>query len=467
MAESAPTKHLVFDLKTGFSYGLKMNAQGECLDAQPLNTIITTDDGRVIRQFGPDNDDGLGPFSAPPQLPYGETTIAVELTDDNKPGKVFSIAWPKETEASKGALPQVTQKEMPADLVKLGFAAMPKGASTKGKGVEDEKELNVALENINRMVGLDNAKKEIRQNISIARFNAAKQKMGIKAQPLSRHMVFTGNPGTGKTTFAREVAKAYYALGFIDKPEVHEVKRENLVAGFVGQTALKTTEKIEKAKGGILFIDEAYSLSRDTGADSKDFGREAIDTLVAAMENMRDDLVVIVAGYTEPMKKFIAANEGLKSRFNTYIEFDDYPMDQLSKIMDSMMEDRGYKISQEAKDLAVRKIDEQRAKDGKNFGNGRTVRNLVEMAEKNMAERLDAQGILGKTHGLSKKALKNELTTITLEDITPIKLDNLTQKNGLSGQFGDALNKAGDASNNNTPPAAPPAPITAKQRFTP
>src|SRR5690606_26773522 len=142
------------------------------------------------------------------------------------------------------------------------------------------------------------SKRDIKQNIAVARFNRMKEELQIKSNPISRHMVFTGNPGTGKTTFAREVAKVYHALGFIDKPEVHEVKREDLVAGFVGQTALKTKEQIDKAKGGILFIDEAYALSREAGpgGDGKDFGREAIDTLVAAMENMRDDLIVIVAG---------------------------------------------------------------------------------------------------------------------------------------------------------------------------
>jgi SpoVK/Ycf46/Vps4 family AAA+-type ATPase len=265
-----------------------------------------------------------------------------------------------------------------------------------------------------------------------------KEELGLSTKPISRHMVFTGNPGTGKTTFAREVAKVYHALGFIDKPVVHEVKREDLVAGFVGQTALKTKEQIDKAKGGILFIDEAYALSREAGpgSDSKDFGREAIDTLVAAMENMREDLIVVVAGYTEPMKKFIDANEGLKSRFMTYINFDDYSIPQLSQIMDVMLKDRGYTMTPEARELAIEKLEDEQKRARNSFGNGRTVRNLVEKAEKEIAMRLEGEGLLNKGANISQDDLKKALTTVTLADIQKVTLAGVSGVNNTEREIG-------------------------------
>ncbi len=350
MPNEQVTKHTVIDVKTGVSYGLKLDAEGNCKAIQLLSTSIETVDGRGVTEFSLVKDNPMDrPSLTPPNsrvadvLPYGQTIYAVEPASDSANPQVFTIVWPKREDADKGAKPYVSRKDMSDDLSKSGFAPLATGPNKKGTGVDNEEELNKAMEGIDRMIGLDNAKREIRQNISIARFNKLKEELKIPTKPISRHMVFTGNPGTGKTTFAREVAKAYHALGFIDGDEVHEVKREDLVAGFIGQTAIKTMDEIKKAaKKGVLFIDEAYSLSRDTSSDGKDFGKEAIDTLVAAMENMREKLIVIVAGYPEPMKAFIGSNPGLKSRFLTYIQFDDYGMPQLDKILDSMLEDRGY-----------------------------------------------------------------------------------------------------------------------------
>jgi SpoVK/Ycf46/Vps4 family AAA+-type ATPase len=279
-------------------------------------------------------------------------------------------------------------------------------------------------------------------------------------------MVFTGNPGTGKTTFAREVAKVYHALGFIQKPEVHEVKREDLVAGFIGQTALKTKEAIDKAKGGVLFIDEAYALSREAGgSDSKDFGREAIDTLVAAMENMRDDLIVIVAGYTDPMKNFIDANPGLKSRFMTYIDFQDYGMDDLSKIMDFMLQDRGYVMTPEAKEHAMKLMQDERARTKNDFGNGRTVRNLVEKSEKELAMRLESESKLSRNHGLSDEDIKAALTTITLDDVKNVSLQGLSSKTKVGMTFGESASKR--SNDNAARPVAPAVDLPAAKRKAP
>lgn len=461
------TKHLIVDLKTGFAYGIKLDEKGECKAAQPLNTAIESMDGRLINRFGPTQGEKPafgGPVDKPNMLPYGQTTYAVEMTD-GKAGQVFTVVWPKKEDWDKGVMPQVAAKALPDNLMASGVAATPKALKDgKGAGVEDEATLKKALENIENMIGLDTAKRDIKQNIAVARFNRLKQEMGLNTKPISRHMVFTGNPGTGKTTFAREVAKVYHALGFIEKPVVHEVKREDLVAGFVGQTALKTKEQIDKAKGGILFIDEAYALSREAGpgSDSKDFGREAIDTLVAAMENMREDLIVVVAGYTEPMKKFIDANEGLKSRFMTYINFDDYTMPQLGKIMDFMLQDRGYTMTPEARDLAMDMLDEE-AKRAKNaFGNGRTVRNLVEKAEKELALRLESEHKLDKNSGIAPEELKKALSTITLEDVKGLSLQGLTGPKARPSKFGfdegDEKAAPRSAINDNPDKATPPSP---------
>lgn len=423
MPSKTATKHLIVDLKTGFAYGIKLDSEGNCSGVQHLNSIIETPDGRPVSKFGP--------LPLQESIPYGETTYAVELTRGGAQGEIFTLVWPTKDLADKGALPQITKKGLPEDLVKAGIAPAPKGVKPqKGAGVDDEAALKEALKNIDTMIGLDTAKRDIKQNIAVAQFNQMKTELGLSTKPISRHMVFTGNPGTGKTTFAREVAKVYHALGFIENATVHEVKREDLVAGFIGQTALKTKEAIEKAKGGILFIDEAYALSRDSGpgSDGKDFGREAIDTLVAAMENMREDLIVIVAGYPDPMKKFIDANEGLKSRFMTYISFDDYGLPQLGEILDVMLQDRGYVMEPAAHEHAMKLLENERLRAKKDFGNGRTVRNLVEKAEKELALRLHGENKLSKKSGLSVEDLKKAFTTITLSDIQAVSLDGLSSK---------------------------------------
>jgi AAA+ superfamily predicted ATPase len=469
MPSSQITKHLVVDLQTGFAYGIKLDAEGKCKGVQPLNVAIETLDGRLVNKFGP----AAGNKPAQPAantVPYGKTTYAIEMTQDGSTGEIFTLVWPKKEDADKGALPVVVKKELPDDLVKAGIAPNPPTTKgQKGAGVDNEEALKEALKSIETMIGLDKAKIDIKQNIAVARFNKMKQEMGLPTKPISRHMVFTGNPGTGKTTFAREIAKVYHALGFIDKPTVHEVKREDLVAGYVGQTALKTKEAIDKAKGGILFIDEAYALSRDGGSDSKDFGREAIDTLVAAMENMREDLIVIVAGYPEPMKRFIDANEGLKSRFMTYINFEDYGVPALGQILDVMLKDRGYTMDADARAYAMKLMETEKTRAKESFGNGRTVRNLVEKAEKELALRLQDENKLGKDHGLSEADLKKALTTITLKDMQGVSLDGLNTKgsSGISFSFGDAIKKPANDAEKPKTPLAPAGKNNAKNNFNP
>jgi len=417
MPDVATKLYYAIDLKTDITYGLKIDPEGKCTAAQAMPTGVVNKNG------------DLRPISDPdPAMPFGKTITAVEMNGASY-GKVFTLVWPSEPDWDKGIRPAVTMKDLPPDLIKAGIAAAPKSASG---AVDMDVALGLALKNIDHMIGLDSAKRDIKQNISVARFNEVKRELGLESNPISRHMVFTGNPGTGKTTFAREVAKVYKALGFIEKDQVLEVKREDLVAGYVGQTALKTKEVIDKAKGGVLFIDEAYALSRsaDAPGGSNDFGREAIDTLVAAMENMRDDLIVIVAGYQEPMKKFIDANEGLKSRFMTYITFEDYTVPQLGQILDVMIKDRGYTLDPDARSLAIGMLEKEKARvKAKDFGNGRIVRNLVEKSEKELAERAERDGLLSVGRGgLNRDDLKKALTTLTLADIKGVSLDSIASK---------------------------------------
>ena len=197
-------------------------------------------------------------------------------------------------------------------------------------------------------------------------------------------MVFTGNPGTGKTTIARLMSRIYHSLGILSKGQLVETDRSGLVAGYVGQTALKTSKVIEKAMGGVLFIDEAYTLS---GKGESDFGQEAIDTLLKAMEDHRDDLIVIVAGYDELMDGFIHSNPGLESRFNRFLHFDDYSTEELLDMFKMRCNKGRYTLSGEAEEAAKKRLE---AENSPSFGNGRGVRNLFERVLVRQAGRLAA-----------------------------------------------------------------------------
>jgi hypothetical protein len=203
------------------------------------------------------------------------------------------------------------------------------------------------------------------------------------------------------------------------------------------------------------------------GGDGKDFGREAIDTLVAAMENMRDNLIVIVAGYTEPMKNFIEANPGLKSRFMTYINFEDYDQKDLTAIMDFMLKERGYKIDPEARDYAIQMIEDERVRAKKDFGNGRTVRNLVEKVEKELALRLEEENKLGHSHGLTQDELRKELTTIKLVDMEKVNLEGLKAKPVKGFGLGGAFSASSGTGENQPGPANSNAPTFVEKRKAP
>jgi hypothetical protein len=243
-----------------------------------------------------------------------------------------------------------------------------------------EKTLEELLAELDALTGLDSVKGEIRRQAQLLRVEKLRAQAGLRSATITRHLVFNGNPGTGKTTVARLVAGIYRALGLLSKGHLVEVDRSELVAGYLGQTATKTAEVVAGAIGGVLFIDEAYSLAGDQ------YGTEAIDTLVKEMEDHRDDLVVIVAGYPGPMAGFIAANPGLSSRFRTTIGFADYTDDELAQIFARLATDADYAPT----DAALAKFRELLPMQprGEGFGNGRFSRNTLEAAIGHQAWRL-------------------------------------------------------------------------------
>ncbi|HFU4087205.1 TPA: AAA family ATPase [Streptococcus suis] len=240
------------------------------------------------------------------------------------------------------------------------------------------------LTKLDELIGLDGVKAEVKTLTNVLKVNKLRESRGLKVPTLSRHLVFLGNPGTGKTTVARLVAKIYKQLGVIENGQLVEVDRTGLVAGYVGQTALKTQEKIQEAMGGVLFVDEAYTLAKG----ENDFGQEAIDTLLKAMEDYRDEFVVIVAGYKKPMNKFLDSNPGLKSRFNKSIFFEDYTAEQLFSILMLFCDSNDVNLNPDSIPLVKNhlvKICEEKAE---NFANGREIRNLFESAFSNQANRI-------------------------------------------------------------------------------
>ena len=261
------------------------------------------------------------------------------------------------------------------------------GQDTKNSNTEAEKSLSQLLEELNSLVGLSNVKKKVNDLIAYHHVRMLREQAGLKSQGTTLHLAFTGNPGTGKTTVARIIGHIYKQLGLLSKGQFVEVSRTDLIAGYQGQTALKVKAVIESAKGGVLFIDEAYSLTENDHSDS--YGRECLTELTKALEDYRDDLVVIVAGYTEPMKQFFESNPGLKSRFNTFIEFDDYSASELFGIFMKMCKDNHYSISSTGSARLQQMFDEALRNKTNEFANGRFVRNTYEDLVMNHAGRVN------------------------------------------------------------------------------
>ncbi|MBE6042169.1 MAG: AAA family ATPase [Clostridiales bacterium] len=265
------------------------------------------------------------------------------------------------------------------------------------------------MEELNELIGLTTIKHDVEELVGLAKVRKMREEKGMKAVPVSLHLVFSGNPGTGKTTVARILAKLYKEIGILSTGQLVETDRSGLVAGYVGQTAIKTRKKIEEAMGGVLFIDEAYTLNQE----GENYGQESIDTILKAMEDHRDKFVVIVAGYTELMKAFVESNPGLKSRFNKFFEFPDYTVDELQAIFKMQCSKYQYKLTDEAEKAVKEEIIRREAEKGENFANAREVRNLFETIITNQAARVaNIENVDEET-----------LSTITMEDLEDLDGD--------------------------------------------
>jgi len=286
--------------------------------------------------------------------------------------------------------------------------AIPAGPDSGAEAEAPQEPEKDPMEELDQLIGLESIKSDVKELMDFVKIQKMRKDQGLKSVPVSLHLVFTGNPGTGKTTVARIIGRLYKQIGVLSKGQLVETDRSGLVAGFVGQTALKTQEKIKAAMGGVLFIDEAYAL---TSNEQDTFGQESVDTILKAMEDHRDDLVVIVAGYTAPMEKFINSNPGLKSRFNKYIEFPDYTTDELEQIFYMNCEKYDYVVEEEVKHQIRSLIVLRKLQQLENFANAREIRNMFEEIITNQARRVAAM----------ENPTQEDMMKITLEDLVERK----------------------------------------------
>lgn len=306
---------------------------------------------------------------------------------------------PKNDATPKAEAKKVEELQRPVKTADAAPAEPPK----KEEELPPPEKLDDLKAELETYIGLEAVKQEVKNLISLATVIKRRREHDLPETDMSLHMVFTGNPGTGKTMIARLMSRIYHSLGILSKGQLVEVDRSGLVAGYVGQTALKTQKVIQSALGGVLFIDEAYALN---GRSENDFGQEAIDTLLKAMEDHRDDLVVIVAGYIEPMQRFIRSNPGLESRFNRFLDFPDYSTEEMVAIFKMQCKKGCYTLGEGAEEKIAAFIDEEND-GGITFGNARGVRNLFEQVLTAQANRLAAM----------ESCTREQLMEITADDV--------------------------------------------------
>ena len=360
---------------------------------------VTVGGGDVVEQL---ERSSAADFGLRGELPYIDAVIAAVNDEANlveKEHKIDLIRWNEATELA--TFDYFDINTILSYLARVNIVAR----WTQLDAVRGREMFDRLMAELDGLCGLDKVKADVKSLINLVKVRRLRQEHGLPVPPMSLHLVFLGNPGTGKTTVARLLAKIYRAIGVLSKGQLVEVDRSGLVAGFVGQTALKTGEVIEKALGGVLFIDEAYALANQDAPN--DFGREAIETLLKGMEDHRDDLIVIAAGYTELMGRFLHANPGLESRFNKYFYFEDYNGAQLLAIFQSMCAKNGYTLDDKATEYAKSYFKTLYEERDENFGNARDVRNVFERAVARQSDRVAAL----------EKPGKEELMALTVADL--------------------------------------------------
>ncbi|MBQ7207887.1 MAG: AAA family ATPase [Lentisphaeria bacterium] len=331
--------------------------------------------------------------------------VPLKGPDGKKPEKTAASEKASAGKAEK-ASPEKTQKSSAAAKKEK---ASPVTASHDGKRPEQKKRtLEEALAELDGLIGLKEVKAEVHKLVDYTKVVQARKAQGLKAPSISYHCVFTGNPGTGKTTVARILGDIYRELGILKSGHLVETDRSGLVGRYVGETAIKTNKLIDSALDGVLFIDEAYALA---GGGQSDYGAEAIATLLKRMEDDRDRLVVVVAGYSKEMKAFLDANSGMRSRFNRYIDFPDYSPEELAEMFKMRAKKNQFKLSADLEAGLARYMKKVTSHPDPRFGNGRFVRNLFETAVERQAMRL-ASG---------KDLSKEQLMTLTMDDVLPQK----------------------------------------------
>lgn len=344
------------------------------------------------------------------------TKLATAIVEEHNKGDTISLLK-KISEAVDNPNYQIEVKRI-AQLINssliefYGYSTIKSICQSTTDVADDTRTLQDLLDELNALVGLEKVKSKVQDLIVYQKIQKMRREQNLHSAKNTLHLAFTGNPGTGKTTVARIVGRIYKQIGLLSKGHFVEVSRTDLIAGYQGQTALKVKKVIEQAKGGVLFIDEAYSITENDHTDP--YGRECLTELTKALEDYREDLVVIVAGYTEPMNQFFESNPGLKSRFNTFIEFNDYSSNELDEILVSMCKKNDYILTDEVKEKIHFYFEQQTSSKDKSFSNGRLVRNLFDDLVMNHARRV----INVKNPG------REELSTIKVEDFAFADYEN-------------------------------------------